>query len=299
MGLLDFLRPQGAQAPGSMSQPSGFSRLLQPEVALPMAAALMGNQGNMANIGNAFGAAAPALQQQKELQAQTAKQNKTAEWLRTQDPKYAQMLDGGLEPKDVYGMYLEDRKVQAPKQPASVQEYEYARQNGFDGSYTDWQTKSVREQDPTFGREMDLRKEYDADPNVKNYKIVRDNYERIRQGSTLTTGAGDIAMVFGYMKMLDPTSVVRESEQATAENAVGVPAQIRNLWNKVYSGEKLPPEARQQIAEAANQIYQQSAANVGDTNSRYGSIADRYQLGADNIVQKPEQYDPIDPLGIR
>jgi len=39
--------------------------------------------------------------------------------------------------------------------------------------------------------------------------------------------------------MLDPGSVVRESEFATAQNAAGVPDQVRNMYNKVLSGTRL------------------------------------------------------------
>jgi hypothetical protein len=45
--------------------------------------------------------------------------------------------------------------------------------------------------------------------------------------------AAQQAMIFAWMKMLDPTSVVRPSEYATAENARGVPETIRNLHNKL------------------------------------------------------------------
>jgi hypothetical protein len=96
MSLLDFLRPQGAQAPGAMSQPNPLKSLLAPEVALPMAAMLMGNQGNMANLGNAFAIGGQGIAQQKELQAQTAKDNKTYEFFKTQAPEYAQMIDAGM-----------------------------------------------------------------------------------------------------------------------------------------------------------------------------------------------------------
>lgn len=296
MSPLDALFNRGntAQMPGAMSQPSGLAKLFAPEVALPMAAMLLGGQGNAQNFGNAFAAGGQAIGQQKQLQAQTAKENQTLEFFKQKAPEYAEMVAAGMPVNEAWKQYTEQRFAQQAKPTASIQEYEYAKQNGqFDGSFTDWQTKGIREQDPTFTREKDLRGQYDQDPNVKNYKIVRDNYERIREGTQLTTGAGDIAVVFGYMKMLDPTSVVRETEQATVENATGVPAQVRNLWNKVYAGERLPPEARAEIAAAADQIYQQSAGNVEDTNNRYGGIADRYKLDRSGIVQEPEKYEPL------
>lgn len=291
MSLLDSLLGRRAQVPG---QASPFQNILAPEVALPTAMMLMGGQGNAQNFANAAGVLGPAMGQQRELQAQTAQENATGQWLRTQDPRYAQMLDAGLKPKDVYGVWFEDRKVQENKAPNSVQEFEYAVKTGaFNGNYTDWQTKGIREQDPTFTRERELRGQYDDDENVKNYKIVRDNYERIREGASLSTGAGDIAVIFGYMKMLDPTSVVRENEQATAQNAGGVPAHIRNLYNKTLYGDLLPPESRAQIVQAADTIYSKASDNLSDTNTRYGGVADRYGLERSGITQEPEVYQPL------
>jgi hypothetical protein len=119
MSILDALfgqrnNGQQAQIPGAMQQQPGFmSQLLDPSVALPMAGALLGNQGNSANFGNALSAAGPAMAQQKL----TAQGNKTGNFLRKQDPRYAEMLDNGFQPKEVYELYLQDRKAQtaAPK----------------------------------------------------------------------------------------------------------------------------------------------------------------------------------------
>lgn len=109
MGLLDFLRPQGAQMPGAMSQPSGLSRLLQPEVALPMAAALLGNQGNMGNLSNAFGMAGPALQAQKADYQKREQENKTLAFLKQNAPEFAAMIEGGAPAGEVWGAYMQQR----------------------------------------------------------------------------------------------------------------------------------------------------------------------------------------------
>lgn len=152
---------------------------------------------------------------------------------------------------------------------------------------------SVRDQDAGFKNEMELRKEYDMLPEVKDYKIVKNNFERIQQGVQLGTGAGDAAIVFGYMKMLDPTSVVRESEQATAQNAAGVPESVRGLWNQVSGGGQLSAEARNQILQAAVKVYGESAANIEQVNKRYGEYADTWKLDPNRIVAPIEQYEPL------
>ncbi len=127
-GLFDFLGGGQAQGPGAMQQQNPLQRLLDPQVALPMAAALLGNQGNMQNFGNAFGAAGKGLAEQK-LTAQT---NKTGNWLRKQDQRYAEMLDNGFQPADVFKIYQEERKAQAP-----------SYMNLGDGSYLNQNTGEV------------------------------------------------------------------------------------------------------------------------------------------------------------
>jgi hypothetical protein len=110
MGLLDMLGGNRAQMPGQSR--GGFGQLLDPSVALPMAAALMGNQGNMANIGNAFGQAGPALAQTRERNDADQQQNRTYQWLQQNAPEYAQLMDGGLDGQSALEMYARQRYAQ-------------------------------------------------------------------------------------------------------------------------------------------------------------------------------------------
>jgi hypothetical protein len=103
MGLLDMLGGNRAQMPGQSR--GGFGQLLAPEVALPMAAALMGNQGNMQNFGNAFGQGGQAL-------AQTRDKNSTYQWLQQNAPEYAQLMDGGMDGQSALALYARQRYAQ-------------------------------------------------------------------------------------------------------------------------------------------------------------------------------------------
>lgn len=67
--------------------------------------------------------------------------NKTIEFLRTAgaDPALVQMAEAG----DVTGAFKEHlarTRPQQVKKPTSIQEYEFARQQGYDGSFVDFQT---------------------------------------------------------------------------------------------------------------------------------------------------------------
>jgi hypothetical protein len=112
--------------------------------------------------GNWGGAAAamPGLaerrqQQMQEQQAMAQEQqrlNATAEWAKTQDPEVAMMLEKGMiNGSQAVQMIQQKRQAAQPgNQPASVQEYEYARQNGFEGSFMDFQ-EGKRGQGVTYG----------------------------------------------------------------------------------------------------------------------------------------------------
>lgn len=89
----------------------------------------------------------------------------------------------------------------------------------------------------------------------KNFKDVASNYQRVKSSAENTGPAGDLSLIFAYMKMLDPSSVVREGEQASAENARGVPEGIRATYNKVIGKGKLGDQQRQDFLKNAESIY--------------------------------------------
>lgn len=89
----------------------------------------------------------------------------------------------------------------------------------------------------------------------KDFRQVADSYRRIQAAGQNPSAAGDIALIFNYMKMLDPGSVVREGEFATAQNAASVPERIRAQYNRVKSGERLTDSTRTDfLNQADNQL---------------------------------------------
>lgn len=109
MSILDALfgrqnNGQQAQVPGAMQQP-GF---LSPEVAMPIAGALMGSDGNMANFGK-------ALSTYGMQAAQTGRQNKTLSFLRKNSPELAGAVDAGMPINEAWQTYTQQRFAQKSK----------------------------------------------------------------------------------------------------------------------------------------------------------------------------------------
>ena len=126
-----------------------------------------------------------------------------------------------------------------------------------------------------FKRSGDLRKELAGDFDYKNFKQAQLQLGKIKTSAAMGTAAGDLSLIFAYMKMLDPTSVVRESEQATAENARGVPESVRNLYNKVMTGEKMGAGQGQDFVDTAEALFSNIEARAQPTINRIRGIAER------------------------
>jgi len=168
--------------------------------------------------------------------------------------------------------------------------YEFAQENkDYQDAKTAEDEKKVKADN--FKNEQDLRKEYTSSPVYKRYDDVRASYDRIQTGAERDSGAGDMGVIFGYMKMLDPGSVVREGEFATAENSAGIPDYVRNLYNKAVSGERLTPEQRQEFVGASHSLYAKETGKVEELNQRYTDIATTHGFEPSRIIVTPKIYE--------
>ncbi len=102
----------------------------------------------------------------------------------------------------------------------------------------------------------------------KNTNIRREAFTQIQTVADADpSAAGDLSLIFSYMKILDPPSTVREGEQALAEQARGVPDGIRNLYNKLLTGERLTPEQRADFATKSEDVYRSALKGQKDTDA--------------------------------
>jgi len=73
-----------------------------------------------------------------------------------------------------------------------------------------------------------------------------------------TEAFGDMALIFNYMKMLDPGSTVREGEFASVQNTGNVNAKIRNLYNQALKGTRLTDAQRSGLRRQAEGLFKSS-----------------------------------------
>lgn len=122
----------------------------------------------------------------------------------------------------------------------------------------------------------------------KTYVTVRNAYQQVAGAAQNPDAAGDLSLIFGYMKMLDPNSVVRETEFANAQNAAGVPDQVRNLYNRAMSGERLNPNQRKQFVGQANRIMKSAHDNQQRVRKTYGTRAEKFGIDPTMVLDDDE-----------
>lgn len=137
-----------------------------------------------------------------------------------------------------------------------------------------------------------LRKEFTA--QTTPYRSIADAYQKIQISAANPSPANDISLVYGFMRINDPTSTVREGEFATAQNAGSVPERIRNIYNKVVNGERLTPEQRTDFVNSAYGMVESQRANIAQTIDRFSNIARRSKLLPEDVV-----FDPFAGIATR
>lgn len=113
---------------------------------------------------------------------------------------------------------------------------------------------------------------------------VRDAWGRVQSVGREPTAAGDLALIFNYMKMLDPGSTVREGEFANAENSAGVPQRVRALFNKVVDGQRLSQEQRADFLSQAQNLYGAAEEQQRALSEQYTGLANRFGVSPENVV---------------
>ena len=148
--------------------------------------------------------------------------------------------------------------------------------------------------------ESALRKEFTKD--TQDFEKIQQFKKQITNAPN--TGAGALSAVFGFMKLLDPNSVVRPSEQASAENAGGVPARLRSIWNRALRG-GMGEELMAEFRAEAERIYGDRLKRYNRRYERYEGIAKRRGMDPLNVLPprreepEPGSVNNNDPAGIR
>jgi hypothetical protein len=180
-------------------------------------------------------------------------------------------------------------------QPGPVQEYLFAKSQGYAGSFDQWKKENARAGASSvnvpinlgqkgFDNTLKLRGDFRSEPIYKAHNDVASAYAQIKAGLAMGSPAGDLAGATKIMKILDPGSVVRESELGMALAANGLADRLTNYAQMTLSGQKLTPQQRVDFRKLADSLFAESQKMYTAKQSEYTDIAKRNELNVGDVV---------------
>lgn len=147
--------------------------------------------------------------------------------------------------------------------------------------------KAAEEAGPDIKGESALRKEFLS--QNKGFQEIQRAFGRILETDP-TNAAGQMSLIFQYMKMMDPGSTVREGEFANAQNTTGIPGQVLNAYNRARAGEFLNPTQVGEFQRQAEKLYGAAAQDFELSFDQYRSTADQYRYDQGRTI--PDLRNP-------
>lgn len=138
-----------------------------------------------------------------------------------------------------------------------------------------------------------LRVRNDVTRNSAEFVAAQTGYDKVIAAAQSDSPAGDMSLIFGFMKVLDPGSIVKEGEFATVQNSAGIPEQIRGVYNRVLRGERLTPEQRADFTHQARQQFDPMIERQQRLVDDAKAFSERNKLPFADIV--PEYLLPVVP----
>lgn len=126
------------------------------------------------------------------------------------------------------------------------------------------------------------------EPVANAFQGIFDSHQRVLASVENPSPAGDLALIFNFMKILDPASVVRESEFATAQNSASVPERVRNIYNSFISGERLGfknSKQRKDFVDRAGKLFRSKEKSFNNDRRQFARLAKKNKIDPDKVFR--------------
>ena len=130
-----------------------------------------------------------------------------------------------------------------------------------------------------------LADDFSQNPAVKGFATQQEGLGYASTYDVNTTNPYESqALIFGFMKVLDPTSVVREGEYATAQKNTSLLGQLGIKLDNISGVKVLTPEQSQQIVDAIKTRYTSAESAYNNIVSQYSSRASSFGIDPEDVV---------------
>jgi len=225
----------------------------------------------------------PQQQQQAALQSAGLRQAPTT--LTPEETRRRDLIAAGIQPR---------AQAQAVPTRASAQGKEIARLQAIKNRTPEQQKRldsllipgpgvTVNLGEKAITNTLALRREFQADRRVKNYQIIDRSEKALRAALEQSRIPGksriasDQALGVMFQKMLDPDSVVRESEYARTPEGAGIISRLKSWIPKLSRGGlAIGDKDRQALVDMAQKLLEESKRTFNQAYDEYATTAGEF-----------------------
>ena len=199
----------------------------------------------------------------------------------------------GATPTEQNQAELANKKAEMEmKQPFELEkaEMQYAGDIKKSKTMADY-TASIAKPKENAAMEMNLADDFYTES--KEFKTVSEASRKLDNllDKASVSPAATLAAATSYMKLLDPGSVVRESELGMALNAQGIFGKMESYVNQLATGKVLTPDQVADFKQSARKVLLASQGMQQQVDKNFTEKAIRYGLNPKNIVREYGQNE--------
>lgn len=132
-------------------------------------------------------------------------------------------------------------------------------------------------------QEHKLREQYMKNPMYKHMGEISKAFEAI-ENNPAEDGPAQQALVYQFSRILDPESVVRESEYAMSAANSGKITQARQFFDSMMKGERLSPDQIRLMKEVSRNLVMSARKSLDAHNEMYSGLAKRKGIAPENVI---------------
>jgi hypothetical protein len=139
-----------------------------------------------------------------------------------------------------------------------------------------------------YQRERDLARDYAT--MAKQYGPVAEYYANANASRSEALKGNAIAqhsLIFNYMHVLEPTSIVREGEYAAVARRNGMDERIANIVNLLDKGQFMPTSMVGQVLDELDRLVKVKRPALGNKMDQFRRRAERWGVDPSNVIFDP------------
>jgi hypothetical protein len=143
----------------------------------------------------------------------------------------------------------------------------------------------------------DLRQDFIKENDT--FRITSEAYDRLKIGSKANNKQGDTAMLYAYMKIINPGLRVSEGGVLDLEQERSLPQIAQGMYRKLVKGDRLNPQERKEMITTGGEMYKGGERRYKQTRKDYEKLAQSEEIDLQKypLPEFGAMPDEIPPTG--